>query len=139
METATAPKGRNRRIARPSPMMVGLAVLSAAAIAFATLCPIQMRPHLLGANEERFAAYLALGALVSWASGRHWLGATAIVVIVALGLEAAQCLVPGRDAAWADAVVKAFGGALGSGAAQLVFPAKRLLTRLAAVRRLASG
>jgi VanZ family protein len=120
-------------------MMVGSAVLAAAAIAFATLCPIQMRPHLLGADAERFAAYLALGALVSRASGRHWLGATTIVVIVALGLEAAQRLVPGRDAAWADAVVKALGGVFGSGAAQLVFPVRRLFTRLAAVRRLASG
>mgnify|MGYP001556024005 CR=1 FL=1 len=129
MATATAPKGRNRRIARPSPMIIGFAVLGAAAIAVATLCPIGMRPHLLPANGERFVAYAVLGALVSRASGRRWLLATAIVVLVALSLEAAQRLVPGRDAAVADAMVKALGGVLGSGAAQLAFPIRRLAAR----------
>ena len=132
MATATAPNGLNRRFARPSPIIVGLALLSAGAIAFATLCPIGMRPHVLPANGERFLAYALLGALVSRASGRRWLLATAIVVFVALGLEAAQWLVPGRDAAMADAMVKALGGVLGSGAAQLVYPIRRLVTRLGA-------
>jgi hypothetical protein len=110
-------------------MIVGLAALGAAAIAFVTLCPIGLRPHLASATEERFGAYFVLGVLVALAAGRRWLGAMAVVVVLALGLEAAQLLAPTRDAAMSDALVKALSGVLGTAAAQLIFPVRRLLTR----------
>jgi hypothetical protein len=119
-----------RRLARPSPLVVGLALAAVAGVAFVTLCPIGLRPRLASPTEERLAAYFVLGLLVALAAGRRWLGATAVVLILAFGLEAAQALVPTRDPAMADALVKAAGGILGSAAAQLVFPIRRLIARL---------
>jgi len=118
-----------RRLARPSPLVVGLALAGAAGIAFVTLCPIGLRPHLGSATQERFGAYFVLGVLVALAAGRRWLGATAVVLLLAFGLEAAQALAPGRDPAMSDALVKALGGVLGAAVAQLVFPIRRLIAR----------
>jgi hypothetical protein len=119
-----------RRLARPSPLVVGLALTAVAAIAFVTLCPIGLRPRLASATQERLCAYFVLGVLIALAAGRRWLGATAVVLILAFGLEAAQALAPGRDPAMSDALVKAFGGVLGAAAAQLVFPVRRLIVRI---------
>jgi hypothetical protein len=128
---APAPHARpERRLARPSPLVVGLALAAIAGIAFVTLCPIELRPRLASPTQERLAAYFVLGVLVTLAAGRHWLGATAVVLILAFGLEAAQALAPGRDPAMSDALVKALGGVLGSAAAQLVFPIRRLAARM---------
>jgi hypothetical protein len=110
---------------------VGLALLAAAAVAFVTLCPIGLRPHLASPNLERLMAYAVLGALVARACGRNGLRATAWVMVLAFGLEGAQRLVPGRDAVMADALVKAFGGVLGVAGAQLMFALRRLLVRMA--------
>ncbi len=129
MATATSHIGPNRRLAKPSPLLVGLVVLVVASISFATLCPISLRPHLASANQERFGAYFVLGVLIALAAGRRWLAATTIVLVLAFGLEAAQLLVPGRDAVVSDALVKALGGVLGSAAGQFIFPLKRLVGR----------
>ena len=48
--------GPERRIAKPSPTLICLAVMGVAAIAFVTLCPINLRPHFASADEERFGA-----------------------------------------------------------------------------------
>ena len=118
-----------RRRARPSAPLIALAILGVGVIGFVTLCPIQLRPHLWSANHERFAAYFVLGALIALAAQRRWLGALALVILLAFGLEAAQRLVPGRHAVLSDATVKALGGVLGCAVAQLSFPIRRLLAR----------
>lgn len=128
-----------RRRARPSPRWIGLTGFGLAAIAFVTLCPIGMRPHLASGDEERFAAFLVLGLLAGRAAGRRGLAATAAVVLLAFGLEYAQELAPGRHAALSDALVKSLGGVVGVAAAQLSFAAWRGLRRVArADRRLAT-
>ena len=129
MATAISYIGPNRRLAKPSPLLVGLVVLGVAGIAYATLCPISLRPHLASANQERFGAYFVLGILIALAAGRRWMAATAFVVVLACGLEAAQLLVPGRDATVSDALVKALGGVFGSTAGQFIFPLGRLIAR----------
>lgn len=131
MTVSPADTGRDRRRMRPSPLAIALACAGLIAIAYATLCPIALRPHLASANVERFAAFLALGLLVSRAAGRKALFATAAVVIAAIALEAAQRLAPGRHPAIADATVKALGGVIGVAAFQLSFPFKRWLGRVA--------
>src|SRR4051812_50023557 len=125
MTAAETFRGPERRLARPSPLLIGLAAAVLAAIAFATLCPIGLRPPLATADQERFAAFALLGAVAGLAAGRRALAATALVVLAAFALEAAQGLAPGRDAALSDAMVKALGGVAGSAAAQLMFPLKR--------------
>jgi hypothetical protein len=107
--------------------MIALAVAGVAAIAFATLCPIGMRPHLAGANQERFSAYLVLGGLVGLAAPRRWLAATLLVVALAFGLEAAQHLTSTRHAVLSDAIVKALGGAFGAASVQFGFSLRRLV------------
>jgi len=140
MAIDAAHAGPERRVARPSPSRIGLAALAVAAIAFVTLCPIGLRPHLASGDEERFAAFLALGVLAGRAAGRRGLVATAAVVLLAFGLEGAQGLAPGRHAALSDALVKALGGVVGAAAAQLAYPLMRRLrggAGRAADRRLA--
>jgi VanZ family protein len=119
--------GRERRRAAPSLLMASLAVTVLAAIVFATLCPIGLRPHLGGANEERFGAYFLLGVMAALAAPRRPAAAAIIVVLAAVGLEYAQQLAPSRHAHVADAAVKALGGIVGVLSGQLAFPARRLL------------
>ena len=122
------PKTRpERRQAKPSVTLILLAALGAEAIGLATLCPINLRPHLWSANHERFAAYLVLGAMISLAAQRRWLSALALTVFLAFGLEAAQRLIPGRHAVLSDATIKALGGVLGCAAAQVSFVLRRRL------------
>ncbi|HEY8002901.1 MAG TPA: hypothetical protein VIE16_01670 [Phenylobacterium sp.] len=131
MPADTAHAGSERRVAPPSPRWIGLAALALAGVAFVTLCPIGLRPHLAGADKERFAAFLVLGALFGRAAGRRGLAATAAVVLLAFALELAQGLAPGRHAASSDALVKALGGVTGVAAAQLWFPLRRWRLRAA--------
>ena len=133
MARRAAYSGPNRRIARPSPVVVGLAVLAVAGIAFATLCPIELRPRMGDPDTERFAAFFVLGALIAQACGRRWLGATAAVMLLAFGFEAAQLAAPGRDPMLSDAIIKALGGVCGSAAAQAVFAVRRLTLSLSAL------
>jgi hypothetical protein len=128
---AAAYVGRERRRTEPSPLVISLAVTVFAAIVFVTLCPIGLRPHLAGADQERFGAWLLLGALVQLAAGRRAALPTAAVIVAAIALESAQHLAPGRHAQVSDALVKAIGGALGCAAGQLVFPIRRHLRQLA--------
>jgi hypothetical protein len=124
-----------RRRAQPSVLLIALAILSAEVIGFVTLCPISLRPHLWSANQERFVAYFVVGALVALAAQRRRLGALALVLFLAFGLEAAQRLIPGRHAMLSDATVKALGGVLGCAAAQISFPLRRLLAGAPALVR----
>ncbi len=127
MATTISDTRPERRQAKPSVLLIALAILGAEITGFVTLCPIALRPHLWSANHERFAAYFILGVLVARAGQRRWLSALALIVLLAFGLEAAQRLVPGRHAMLSDATVKALGGVLGCAAAQVGFPLRRLL------------
>ncbi|MBS0331918.1 MAG: VanZ family protein [Proteobacteria bacterium] len=130
MAKAAPYPGPERRIAKPSPAMIGLAAFGLMAIAFVTLCPIGLRPSLGDANLERFVAYLGLGGLFALAAGRRVLAATVAVIVFALALEAAQRLAPGRHAVPAEAILKALGGVVGVTGAQLRWPLRRLAARL---------
>jgi len=85
----------------------------AAAIVLMTLGPVGLRPQFGHPSLERFAAYLALGAVFSIAYPRHRLWVATAVVCAAVGLEAGQLLVPGRDARVPDAMAKALGAVSG--------------------------
>lgn len=129
--------GPERRIAKPSPAVLCLAALCVAAIAFATLCPIGLRPHLASAEAERFGAYFALGLIVSQAAPRRSGLVLSFLVLVAFGLEAGQILIPGRDARFADACVKATGAVVGAQAGFTSFAVRRWLQRTFAPIRFA--
>ncbi len=131
--------GRNRRISKPSPALIALALLGVAGIAYATLCPIGMRPHLASADEERFGAYFVLGIALAFAAPRRWIATGTFVVVLALGLEAAQLLIPGRDAVLHDAIVKAAGGVLGSAIGHSVFAIRRTFARMTGRARAAKA
>ena len=134
MATPLVQAGAERRQARYSPLRIGLAAFAIAAIAFVTLCPIGLRPHVAPANVERFGAYLVLGGLVAFAAGRRVLAATAVVVLLAVALEAAQALAPGRDPAVSDAIVKALGGVAGAALVAMTYPIRRWLARVTGAR-----
>jgi hypothetical protein len=124
--------GRERRKAKASWVAITLAAAAVAAIAFATLCPIGMRPHLGPPDQERFGAYFVLGLILSQAAPRRsWLVLTG-VVLLALGLEAAQLIVPTRDGRFSDACVKATGGVLGAQTGFLRWAIGRWLKRVTA-------
>jgi VanZ family protein len=86
------------------------------AIFMATISPIDERPHLLGnVPLERAGVYFLLGFLFCIGYRRHWLTALSLVLLAALGFEAAQLLVVGRHAHVIDAMEKAAGCAFGFG------------------------
>ncbi len=80
---------------------------------FATLAPAGLRPRTGHAALERFAAFLALGALLTWALPRRPGWAFALVCLAATALELAQKLAPGRHARLHDALEKMAGGVSG--------------------------
>jgi hypothetical protein len=118
-------KGRERRSTQVYPRYLMLATLGLMAIIFATLCPIELRPHLGSPVEERFGAYFVLGMLATMAVPRQQTAVSLSLVAIAFALEAAQRLVPTRDAAVPDAVIKAFGGMLGAQFGVMTFAARR--------------
>lgn len=108
-------------------MVAALAVFGA--IAFATLCPPGLRPHLASADQERFGAYFLLGVCMALAFPRRANVVVFAVAAIACGLEAGQLLVPGRDAVFSDACVKAMGGLWGVFVAQASYGVRRFLRR----------
>jgi VanZ family protein len=96
-----------------------------AAIVFATLSPIGLRPVSgAPANLERFAAFAALGGVFCLGYPKHRSRALLLLVAFAGAVEALQHMVPGRHGRIADASVKALGAATG------VFLTGRLVTWL---------
>ena len=85
-----------------------------AAIAFVTLSPVSLRPHVASADFERFGAFLVLGVVFDFAYAKKsgWL-APIVVLSAAFGLELLQLIDPTRDGRIADAVFKAAGGLTG--------------------------
>ncbi|MBZ9991653.1 VanZ family protein [Mesorhizobium sp. BH1-1-5] len=89
------------------------AIVLFAAITFATLSPIQMRPHLGEANLERALAYVLFGFVLGFGFPIR-LARTMLVVCTTAGiLELLQLIDPGRHARFRDALVKAAAGLVG--------------------------
>lgn len=93
-----------------------------AALAFATLSPIGLRPELFeSAMLERALAYALLGFTLALAYPRRWLWALAACVMLAGLLEAGQLLVHSRHGRFSDFDVKAVAAILGCLSARLLF------------------
>ncbi len=122
----TAYEGTERRV--PASPAVGALVLALlGGIVFATLCPINWRPHLGDATLERFFAFYALGAALCLFLPRRWPAALGFMVFVAVSLEGGQMFAPGRDPHASDALVKALGGVAGVLSVTALFAAGRNL------------
>ncbi len=92
-----------------------------ALIAFATLGPLDDRPHLTRDPQvERTLAYVALGFAFALAYPRRPLAVALGVAASVAGLEWAQHLAPGRHAHLRDAGAKALGAGVGLGGGFLV-------------------
>lgn len=91
--------------------LAALALL--ALITFATLSPIQLRPHLGDANIERALAYVMLGVALALGFPSRVVQTVIFVCAVAGVLEFLQLFDPGRHARVADALVKAAAGVAG--------------------------
>jgi VanZ family protein len=87
------------------------------AIAFATLSPIGLRPHVGDVSGERFLAFAAVGLLFGMAYPRHLWLVTLLVGGAAVGLEILQHLTPDRHGRIPDALVKLAGALTGAGLA----------------------
>lgn len=99
---------------RRAAVLIGWAALLV--IVFSTLSPIDARPHLmtLGADAERFLAYLAAGALLTFAYPRQlWLVLPGLIALAA-GLEWLQTLEMTRHGLPHDALIKIMGAVAGS-------------------------
>ena len=89
------------------------ALVLLAVITFATLSPIQLRPHLGDANVERALAYVLFGLAVACGFPSRVMHTVLFVCAVAGVLEFLQVFDPGRHARLADALVKAAAGVAG--------------------------
>ena len=89
-------------------------------IIFATLSPIQMRPHIAQANIERALAYVLLGFALALSFPNRVYQTLILVVATAGILELLQIIDPGRHAHLADALVKASAGIIGVVVGQLL-------------------
>jgi hypothetical protein len=107
-----------------------LAGLALAVIVFATLCPMAWRPRLSrNPDLERFVAFAAVGFAAKLAFPRKHVWTILGLGLAAAGLEAAQRLVPGRDAHLWDAGVKMLGAAAGVQLGLVSLIARRALAR----------
>ncbi|ACP23352.1 hypothetical protein NGR_b19050 (plasmid) [Sinorhizobium fredii NGR234] len=94
-----------------------LAWLLLALIAYSTLSPIGMRPHVgTWVHVERFGAYGLMGLLFATAFPRRITLVLAMVLGAAVGLELLQMLSADRHARLEDLAVKMAGATCGVGA-----------------------
>ena len=89
------------------------ALLLLALITFATLSPIQLRPHLGDANAERALAYVLLGLSLALGFPSRVTQIVLFICAVAGVLEFLQLFDPGRHARVLDALLKAAAGVAG--------------------------
>ncbi|MDK1383825.1 VanZ family protein [Sinorhizobium sp. 8-89] len=98
-----------------------LAWLLFAVIAYSTLSPIGMRPHIgTWAHVERFGAFGLLGLLFAGAYPARLPLVVAIVLATAVGFELLQMLSMDRHARWEDFAVKLAGGGCGVAAGRFM-------------------
>jgi VanZ family protein len=98
------------------------ALAALAAITFLTVCPVQLRPTSGEAHLDRLVAYAVLGSLIALALRRRPAAAIFLALGLAVGLEALQLVIPGRDARIEDAIVKALGASVGVGSTYSSLP-----------------
>jgi len=111
-----------------------IAWLLAAAVTFATLGPVRMRPHSdLGQNGEHALAFVLVGLAFGLAYTENRLR-TAVIAVILIGvLELLQFAAPGRHARLEDFVVDALTACTGLVvAAGMGWAAKRLGSNVAA-------
>jgi VanZ family protein len=100
-----------------------LAWLLVLAIAVVTLVPVELRPVTAApANWERFAAFMAVGALFCLGYPKHRWRMVGLVVALAGLLELLQHVSPSRHGRLPDGLVKAAGALLGIGLAVAAEP-----------------
>jgi hypothetical protein len=88
------------------------------ALVYATLCPIDLRPQSgFPAGWERLGAFALTGVLFGFAYPHYYLRTTFFMAVFIAALEFAQNFTHTRHGAVLDFVVKAFGAAMGVGAA----------------------
>ncbi|AZO12522.1 MULTISPECIES: VanZ family protein [unclassified Mesorhizobium] len=102
-----------------------VALMLLVAITFATLSPIQMRPHLGDANVERGLAYVLLGIALAFGFPARLLQTLLFVCAVAGVLEFLQAFDPGRHARLTDALLKAAAGVIGIAVARVILAIAR--------------
>ncbi|CDX17179.1 conserved membrane hypothetical protein [Mesorhizobium plurifarium] len=84
-----------------------------ALITFATLSPIELRPHLSDPNMERALAYILLGLALALGFPSRVTQTVLFVCAVAGVLEVLQLFDPGRHARVVDGLLKAAAGIVG--------------------------
>lgn len=82
-------------------------------IAYATLSPIGLRPHLGNVSLERFGAFAAFGLLLGLAYPRRFRLVLVMVLGSAVMLELLQAVTPDRHGMLPDVEVKVIGGLSG--------------------------
>ena len=106
-----------------------VALLLFAAISFATLSPIEMRPHLTtDPNVERALAYVLFGLALALGFPNRLMQTLMAAALVAGVLELLQIVDPGRHARLRDAVLKALAGFIGIAIGHAVMAARRRKT-----------
>ncbi|WFP74966.1 VanZ family protein [Mesorhizobium sp. WSM4906] len=101
------------------------ALVLLAAITFATLSPIQMRPHLGDANVERALAYILFGLALTFGFPSRLVQTMLFVCAVAGVLELLQVIDPGRHARLQDGLLKAAAGLIGIAMGRLILAAAK--------------
>jgi hypothetical protein len=88
--------------------------LALAAIIFATVSPIRLRPHdFASVDIDRAGAFAVMALLFVLAYPRRWVACAVLLILGAGSIELLQFLSPTRHAHLDDAMVKAAGAAFG--------------------------
>lgn len=105
-----------------------LTALSLLLVLAVTVSPIGWRPHTMVSDDfDRAAAFALIGLISMLAFPRRW-RLVAICLVASAGvIELLQLAAPGRHARLDDAVVKAFGAAVGIAMGRSLVLANRLL------------
>lgn len=121
--TSHRPISTDRRVSKSltwAPTLVALIVLI-----YVTLCPIEMRPSAGSANLDRFLGYFIFGIIASVSFPRRANTLIFAIAATAFALEAAQQLIPGRDADFGNACLKVTAGVCGAFIGELGYAIKR--------------
>jgi VanZ family protein len=105
-----------------------VALILFAAIAFATLSPIDLRPHFADPNVERALAYVLFGLALALGFPNRLMQTLVAAALVAGALELLQIVDPGRHARFSDAVLKALAGFIGIAIGHAIIAASRRKT-----------
>jgi hypothetical protein len=88
--------------------------VSLAAVALATLSPLDARPSSgFVPDMERLVAFLTVGLLFGLGYPKHWIAVLGLLLAGIIGLEVLQLLLPDRHGQIADAAFKSAGCSLG--------------------------